>query len=77
MTKPKNQGSRKAPRIHQKHWADTTNSARTQARTDADNAWALAVSGGKYSTLRKLMTAIHRGEIVLAETQPTSHGADA
>jgi hypothetical protein len=64
-------GSRKAPRTHQKHWADTTNAARTQSRTEADNAWAQLVSGGKYQTLRTLMTAIHRGEITLAETQPT------
>jgi len=70
------QGSRKAPRTHQPHWADTTNSARTQARTESDNAWALAVSGGKYSTLRRLMTAIHRGEITIAETQPTLREPD-
>ena len=70
------QGSRKAPRTHQKHWADTTNTARTQSRTESDNAWALAISNGKYSTLRKLMTAIHRGEITLAETQPTLREPD-
>lgn len=70
------QGSRKAPRTHQKYWADTTNAARTQSRTESDNAWALAVSGGKYPTLRKLMTAIHRGEITLAETQPTLREPD-
>ena len=69
-------GGAKAPRTHQKHWVDTTNSARTQARTESDNAWALSVSGGKYNTLRKLMTAIHRGEITLAETQPTLREPD-
>ena len=76
MTEKKEQGGRKPPRTHQKHWADTTNSARTQSRTESDNAWALAISNGKYSTLRKLMTAIHRGEITLAETQPTLREPD-
>jgi hypothetical protein len=69
-------GSRKAPRTHQKHWADATNTARTQDRTELDNAWALSVSGGRYPTLRKLMTGIHRGEITLAETQPTLREPD-
>jgi hypothetical protein len=69
-------GNRKAPRKHDPRWKDTTSTARTQGRTAQDNAWAQAVSGGKYQTLRTLMTTIHRGEIILVETQPTLREPD-
>jgi len=40
-----------------------TSTQRSQTRTAKDNAWAAKVSGGKYKTLRKLMTAIHAKKI--------------
>jgi len=42
---------------------------RGQTRTAKDNAWAQTISGGKYDTLRKLMTAIHKGEFVVVAKQ--------
>ncbi len=50
---------------------DYTSTKRSQKRTAQDDKWAQMVSKGKYETLRKLMTAIHKGEFALAETQPT------
>lgn len=50
---------------------DYTSSKRSQKRTAQDDTWAQMVSGGKYETLRKLMTAIHKGEFVLVAAQPT------
>ena len=41
---------------------------RGQVRTEKDNAWAQAVSLGRYKTLRSLMGAIHKGEITLIKT---------
>lgn len=49
---------------------------RGQTRTAKDNAWAQAVSKGKYKTLRSLMGAIHAGQFALAETQPTPRALD-
>lgn len=57
-------------RKHDPRWKDTTSIQRTKDRTAQDNAWASRVSNGKYPTLRKLLTAIHRGAITLAETNP-------
>ena len=44
---------------------DYTVTKRSQKRTEQDNLWAYVVSKGKYNTLRKLMTAINKGEIIL------------
>ena len=44
---------------------DYTSTQRGKKRTEQDNLWAYVVSKGKYKTLRKLMTAINKGEIVL------------
>ena len=55
---------------------DYTSTKRSQKRTSQDDTWAQMVSGGKYGTLRKLMTAIHKGEFALAETQPTLRAVD-
>jgi hypothetical protein len=55
----------KEPRKHQPHWKDSTITARSKKRTTKDNEWAAQISGGRYPTLRKLMTAIHKGEFVL------------
>ena len=52
-------------RTHQPHWKDNTRTARSQKRTKADDAWASQISGGRYPTLRKLMTAIHNKEFTL------------
>jgi len=49
---------------------------RGQTRTAKDNAWARAVSKGKYKTLRSLMGAIHAGQFALKETQPTPRALD-
>lgn len=57
----------KPPRTHQPHWKDNTRTARSQKRTKQDDAWANQISGGRYPTLRKLMTAIHKGEFALIE----------
>jgi hypothetical protein len=72
----KKQGSRKAPRKHQPHWKDNTSSQRTKDRTAQDNRWAYTVSRGRYDTLRKLMTAINNGEIILVMAQPTLRQPD-
>ncbi|HMM98546.1 MAG TPA: hypothetical protein PKC99_06030 [Anaerolineales bacterium] len=47
----------------QKH--DYTSTQRGKKRTEQDNLWAYTVSQGRYNTLRKLMTAINKGEIIL------------
>jgi len=44
---------------------DYTVTKRSQKRTEQDNLWAYTVSRSKYNTLRKLMTAINKGEIIL------------
>jgi len=44
---------------------DYTSTQRGKKRTEQDNLWAYVVSKGKYDTLRKLMTAINKGEIIL------------
>jgi hypothetical protein len=44
-----------------------TSTERGQTRTAKDNAWAKKISGGKYKTLRKLLTAIHKEEITLTQ----------
>ncbi len=44
---------------------DYTSTQRTKKRTEQDNLWAYTVSRGRYNTLRKLMTAINKGEIIL------------
>ena len=44
---------------------DYTSTQRGKKRTTQDNLWAYVVSKGKYDTLRKLMTAINKGEIIL------------
>ncbi len=44
---------------------DYTSTKRGKKRTEQDNLWAYVVSKGKYDTLRKLMTAINKGEIIL------------
>lgn len=70
--KEKNKGAGKpAPKKY-----DYTSTKRSQKRTSQDDTWAQMVSGGKYGTLRKLMTAIHKGEFALAETQPTLRAVD-
>lgn len=43
---------------------NNTRTARSAKRTKADDDWAAKISGGRYTTLRRLMTAIHNGEIV-------------
>lgn len=48
---------------------DYTITKRSRKRTDQDNLWAYTVSRGKYNTLRKLMTAINKGDIVLVEVK--------
>lgn len=53
------------PRKHNPAWKDNTRQARALKRQSQDDTWASTISGGKYTTLRKLMTAIHKGEIVL------------
>lgn len=53
-------------RKHQPHWKDSTRTARSQKRTKQDDEWANTISGGRYPTLRKLMTAIHNGEFALS-----------
>jgi hypothetical protein len=63
--KTKAEGGEKSPRKHDPRWKDTTAPLRTQERTAQDNAWASAISHGKYPTLRRLMTSIHNGEIIL------------
>lgn len=45
---------------------------RGQTRTAKDNAWAQAVSNGKYKTLRSLMGAIHAGKYALKENTPNT-----
>jgi hypothetical protein len=62
----------KTPRKHQPHWEDNTASRRTKDRTAQDNRWAYTISHGRYDTLRKLMTAINNGEIILVETKEAS-----
>jgi hypothetical protein len=44
---------------------DYTSTQRGKKRTEQDNLWAYTVSRGRYNTLRKLMTAINKGEIIL------------
>ena len=61
--KKENKGGAKAP--------PKSSTERGQTRTAKDNAWAQAVSKGKYKTLRSLLGAIHAGRYALAETQPT------
>ena len=53
------------PRKHNPAWKDNTRTARSQKRTKQDDDWAAQISGGRYPTLRKLMTAIHKNEITL------------
>ena len=48
---------------------DYTSTQRGKKRTTHDNLWAYVVSKGKYDTLRKLMTAINKGEIVLVAVE--------
>ena len=48
---------------------DYTVTKRSQKRTEQDNLWAYTVSRGKYNTLRKLMTAINKGEIILVAVE--------
>lgn len=48
---------------------DYTSTQRGKKRTTQDNLWAYVVSNGKYDTLRKLMTAINKGEIVLVAVE--------
>ena len=55
----------KAPRKHNPDWQDNTRKERALKRQSQDDAWASEISNGKYPTLRKLMTAIHKGEITL------------
>lgn len=66
----------KKTRKHNPAWKDNTASQRTKDRTAQDNMWAYTVSRGKYNTLRKLMTAINKGEIILVEAQPTPRALD-
>jgi len=47
--------------------APKSSTQRSQTRTAKDNAWAAKVSGGKYKTLRTLMTAVHADKITLTE----------
>lgn len=56
--------------------APKSSTERGQTRTAKDNAWAQAVSKGKYKTLRSLMGAIHAGKYALAETQLTQRAGD-
>lgn len=66
MSKTKTEGAgNPAPRKHNPKWQDSTRTARSQKRTKQDDEWAARISGGRYPTLRKLMTAIHNGEIIL------------
>jgi len=53
------------PRKHDPKWADNTAKQRNTDRTAKDNAWANMISKGKYPTLRRLMRAIHAGEVVM------------
>lgn len=70
MSKSENtQGSRKAPRTHNKAWADTTRAERQQKRLEALNAAARAAGWASWSAYE---TAVINGE-----TQPTSVAADA
>ena len=48
---------------------DYTSTQRAKKRTEQDNLWAYVVSKGKYNTLRKLMTAINKGEIILVAVE--------
>ena len=48
--------------------APKTSTERGQTRTAKDNAWAKMVSNGRYETLRSLMGAIHKGDIVLVKS---------
>jgi len=66
--KKENKGGAKAP--------PKSSTERGQTRTAKDNAWAQAVSKGKYKTLRSLMGAIHAGKYALAETQPIKESND-
>lgn len=52
-------------RKHQSHWQDNTRKERSTKRLSQDNAWAAQISNGKYPTLRKLMTAVHNGNVIL------------
>jgi hypothetical protein len=52
-------------RTHNPNWQDNTRKERALKRQSQDDAWSARISGGKYPTLRKLMTAIHKGEITL------------
>ena len=61
--------------------APKSSTERGQIRTAKDNAWAQAVSKGKYKTLRSLMGAIHAGKYALVElahrtAQPTTIARD-
>lgn len=58
--KNKTGAEKSAPNKH-----DYTSTQRGKKRTTQDNLWAYVVSKGKYDTLRKLMTAINKGEIIL------------
>ena len=62
--KNKTGAEKSAPNKH-----DYTSTQRGQKRTTQDNLWAYVVSKGKYDTLRKLMTAINKGEIVLVAVE--------
>jgi hypothetical protein len=65
------------PRKHQPHWKDSTRTARSTKRTNKDNEWAARISDGKYPTLRKLMTAIHTGKIVILKNAVLLPNGDA
>jgi hypothetical protein len=64
------------PRKRNPDWKDHTRTARSQKRTKQDDDWAAKISSGRYSTLRKLMTAIHNGEFHLIQVDfiPTKKG---
>jgi hypothetical protein len=68
-------GSRKAPRIHRKHWADTTNTARTQERNAALNEIA-----GKFGWFNpktgKPSWSAYETAVINGETQPTLREPD-
>jgi hypothetical protein len=69
------QGSRKAPRTHQKHWADTTNAARTQDRNAALNE--IAGKFGWFNSKTRLPSwSAYETAVINGETQPTLRESD-
>jgi hypothetical protein len=63
----------KQPRTHNPAWQDRTRKERAAKRQTQDDAWATLISGGRYPTLRKLMTAIHNGEFELLKPSGLFH----